>query len=85
MSDKASSESLAATVVANRILGIFVEEAKASMSELLRRREDEEDIFDFEKFIDDQIKRIEATNESSRANNGLLKFMSAITSIGRSI
>ena len=83
--DKPTSESLAAIIVSNRVLDLYTEKAKYCMSELLRRREDEQDPFEFEKFIDDQIKIIEDTNEKSRANNGLITLMSSLSSMGRII
>ena len=81
--NKPTSESLAAIIVSNRALGLYSEEAKGCMSELLRRREDDNDPFDFEKYIDDQIKIIEDSNEKSRAANGLMSLMSTLSSIGR--
>lgn len=72
---KPTSESLAAIIVSNRALGLYKEEAKTCMSELLRRREDENDPFEFEKYIEDQIKIIDDGNEKSRANNGLVTLL----------
>jgi hypothetical protein len=81
--DKPTSESLAAIIISNRVLGLYTEEAKFCMSELMRRREDEKDPFEFEKFIDDQIGIIENVNKKSRDNNGLINLMSSLSSIGR--
>lgn len=81
--DKPTSESLAAIIVSNRVIGLYTEEAKSCMSELLRRREDEQDPFEFEKFIEDQIRIIEDGNEKSRANNGLVTLLSSLSSMGR--
>lgn len=82
---KASSESLAATIIANRTLGLYPDEAKYCISELLRRREDEGDPFDFEKYIDNQIQIIETNNESSRSGNQVMNLMTALSSIGKII
>lgn len=81
--DKPTSESLAAVIVSNRVLGLYSDEAKFCMSELMRRREDEQDPFGFEKFIEDQIQIIEEGNEKSRANNGLATLLSSLSSMGR--
>jgi hypothetical protein len=78
---KPTSESLAATIITNRLLGLFSDEAKFCMSELLRRREDESDGFEFEKYIADQIKTIQDYNESSLSNNGLMNLLSSIGKI----
>jgi len=82
---KPTSESLAAIIISNRVLGLYSEEAKACMSELLRRREDDGDVFEFEKYIDNQIQIIESGNEKSRDNNGLLNLISSLSSVGRMI
>jgi hypothetical protein len=83
--DKPTSKSLAAIIVSNRVLGLYTEKAKYCMSELLRRREDEQDPFEFEKFIEDQIRIIEDSNEKSKANNGLMTLMTSLSSMGRII
>ena len=75
---KQTSESLAATIISNRVLGLFSDEAKFCMSELLRRREDENDLFDFEKYIEDQIKIIENNNNQSMSDNGLVNLVSLV-------
>jgi hypothetical protein len=85
MSEKSISESLAAIVIANRVLGLFSDEAKSCMSELLRRREDDRDPFDFEKYIDDQIGAIEIRNEESRKDNVLMTFLSSLSSVRKSL
>ena len=81
--DKPTSESLAAVIVSNRILGLCTDEAKFCMSELMRRREDEQDPFEFEKFIEDQIKIVDDNNEKSRSNNGLATLLSSLSSMGK--
>lgn len=80
-----TSESLAATIVANRILGLYQEESKQCMSELLRRKEDENDQFDFESYIKNQIDNIESINDESRNNNGLTRLMEVLSSFRRII
>ena len=80
-----TSESLVAIIVSHRVLGLYQEEAKTCMSELLRRREDDNDPFEFEKYIEDQIKIIDDGNEKSRANNGLVTLLSSLSSLGRII
>jgi hypothetical protein len=82
---KPTSESLAAIVISNRVLGLYSDEAKACMSELLRRREDEGDAFEFEKYISDQIAIVDGVNEKSREGNGLLNLISTLSSVGRMI
>lgn len=83
--NKPTSESLAAIIISNRVLGLYSDEAKICMSELLRRREDDNDPFEFEKYISDQIQIIESGNDKSKDNNGLLNFVSALSSVGRMI
>ena len=83
--NKPTSESLAAIIISNRVLGLYSDEAKTCMSELLRRREDDNDPFEFEKYISDQIQIIESGNDKSKDNNGLLNFVSALSSVGRMI
>jgi hypothetical protein len=75
---KETSKSLAAIIISNRILGLYSEKAKSCMSELLRRREDDGDLFEYEKYIEDQIQIIEDKNELSRANNGLFNMISSV-------
>jgi hypothetical protein len=81
--NKNSSESLAAIIVTNRILGLCKEEAKYCMCELLRRREDENDPFLFEEYIENKIKEIQNTNDEAVNNNGFVRFLSTISSIGK--
>jgi hypothetical protein len=81
--DKPTSESLAAVIVSNRVLGLCPDEAKSCMSELMRRREDEQDPFEFEKFIEDQIRIVDENNEKSRANNGLATLLASLSSMGK--
>ena len=76
-----TSESLVAIIVSNRILNLYHEESKCAMSELLRRREDDGDIFEFEKNIDEQVLLIEETISKSIDNNGFLSLISAIGKI----
>ncbi|MCK9567634.1 hypothetical protein M0R72_01630 [Candidatus Pacearchaeota archaeon] len=83
--DKTTSESLAAIVISNRILGLYSDEAKVCMSELLRRREDDGDSFEFEKYINDQIEIVNGLNDKSREGNGLINLISSLSSIGRMI
>ncbi len=78
-----SSESLAAVIISNRLLGLFSDQAKICMSELLRRREDEGDLFKFEEYIDNQIKIIQDENEKAFANNGLMSLLSSISKVGK--
>lgn len=85
MNKESTSESLAAIIVANRVLGLYSDEAKYCMSELLRRREDEGDSFEFEKFIDEKISLIEASNEESRKGNVLMTVLSSLSSVGKSV
>jgi len=82
---KETSESLAAIIISNRILGLYSEKAKSCMSELLRRREDDGDLFEYEKYIEDQIQIIEDKNELSRANNGLFNMISSLSLVGKMI
>jgi polyhydroxyalkanoate synthesis regulator phasin len=77
---KTSSESLAAIIITNRVLNLYKDEAKQCMSELLRRREDEDDTFEFEKYIDDQIQKIEDENKNIQ-NKGLQNLVSSILAI----
>lgn len=83
--NKATSESLAATIISNRILGLNLEQSKICMSELLRRREEENDQFEFEKYIDEKIKLINDTNKNAVSNNEIMKFMSLISSVGKQL
>lgn len=83
--DKPTSESLAAIIISNRILGLYSDEAKVCMSELLRRREDDGDTFEFEKYITDQIAIVNVANEKSREGNGLMNLISTLSSVGRMI
>ena len=78
-----TSESLAAVIISNRLLGLFSDQAKVCMSELLRRREDEGDLFKFEEYIANQIKTIQDNNEQASANNGLMSLLSSISKIGK--
>jgi len=52
---KNDSKALAVTIIAYRILGLYKEEAKFCMMELMRRKQ-KGDIFDFESFIKDGVK-----------------------------
>jgi len=78
-----TSESLAAIIISNRVLGLYQEESKSCMSELLRRREDDGDTFEFEKYIEEKIKIIYDGNEKSRANNGFMSLLSSLSSLGK--
>jgi hypothetical protein len=80
--DKPSSESLAAIIVTSRVLGLFSEDSKKCMSELLKRK-DEGDIFDYESYISNQIKIIEDTNNKSKNDNGFMKLLSSLSSMGK--
>jgi len=77
---KSSSESLAAIIISNRVLGLFSEEAKSCMSELMRRREEDQDSFEFEKYIDEQIKIIENNNEKSKSGKEFTSLLSSFRS-----
>ena len=82
---KPTSESLAAIIITNRVLGLYSEEAKSCMSELLRRRDDDGDTFEFEKYIETNIQTIESGNNKSKDNNGLLNLISSLSSVGKMI
>lgn len=83
LDQKHSSESLAAIIVTNRVLGLCKEEAKYCMCELLRRREEENDPFLFEEYINNKIEEIKNTNDEAINNNGFVRFLSTISSIGK--
>jgi hypothetical protein len=51
---KTNSENLASMIVIYRVLGIFKEEAKLCMIELMKRKENDDD-FDFESFINENV------------------------------
>lgn len=75
---KTSSESLAAIIVANRTLGLFKSQARDAMIELMRRREDEHDDFDFNKFIAEKLNEI----PKSQLNPDVIKLMSSLSMLG---
>jgi len=75
--DKPTSQSLAAKVVAYRALGLFKDEARLAMAELVQRR-DEGDDFEYEKYIEDKLKEI----PKSQVNSEVVKFLSSIAHIG---
>lgn len=72
--DKPSSESLAAIIVASRAFGLFKPQARDAMIELMRRKEEENDNFDFNKFITEKLNDI----PKSQLNPDVIKFMSSI-------
>lgn len=69
------SEGLASIIVAYRSLGLFKDDAKNAMAELMRRK-DEGNIFDFEKFISDEIKKLPQPTIPNEALS-MLKAISA--------
>ncbi len=74
--NKIDSKTLAATIVAYRYLGLNKDRAKKSMQELLLR-ENKGDSFNYEKYIQDQIKELpdlsELKNKRKSSSNDLLK------------
>lgn len=71
---KDNSESLAARVVVFRMLGSFKEEAKVAMAELMRRKQSG-DNFDFENFIENQVKENSIDLKIPSFNNLKRNFM----------
>lgn len=57
MLEQAQSEALAAHVVLYKVLGLYKDSALACMAELARRRKNGED-FDYENFIEVEIKKL---------------------------
>lgn len=51
------SEGLASIVVVYRTFGLFKDDAKNAMAELMRRKDDG-DLFEFENFITDEIEKL---------------------------
>jgi hypothetical protein len=78
-----SSESLAAVVVTYRVLGLYKEHARVCMMELMRRKDEDQDPFDFEKFIDEKSKDIVVESEKYKINKELNSLLSAVSSIGK--
>lgn len=77
LEDKPTSEALAATIVAYRVLGIFKEEAKVAMSELARREADG-DSFNYEQYIKSKL----ADVPKPELNEDAIKLMTSITRTG---
>ena len=69
------SETLAAIIVANRVLGSFKDEARLAMIELMKRKK-EGDLFDFNKFIEDEIASI------PQPDKDVSQLISSISKIG---
>lgn len=63
-----SSELLAAIIVSNRVIGLFVEESRSAMIELMTRRQLGSD-FDFETYISEKIKQITPEKNPNIDNN----------------
>jgi hypothetical protein len=73
-----SSESLAAIVVAFRYFGLYKDEARNAMIELMRRK-DSGDSFDFEKFINEKFINIPKSN----IDPNMVRFLNSLSIIGR--
>lgn len=76
MSEKPTSQALAAIVVAHRTLGGFKTEAKSAMAELVFRRKQEGDDFDYEKYIEEKIAALPKQEIPGQALN-MLSFLGA--------
>jgi hypothetical protein len=77
MESEPTSQSLAAIVVAYRILGICKDEAKSSMIELMKRKENGDE-FDFELYISEKLAQI----PKSELNPTIIQTLSTISSVG---
>jgi len=72
-----SSESLAATVVAYRALGVFKSESREAMIELMQRKKDGDE-FDYEKYISEKTAMV----PSEGVPDGIKNFLSTMTMMG---
>jgi hypothetical protein len=77
--EKPTSESLAAVIVCTRLFGINKDEAKVCMSELLRRREEDNDIFDFENYINEKVNNIQNQTKQFESKN----ILSGLSLLGK--
>lgn len=76
-SNDKTSEGLASIVVAYRAFGIFKNEARDAMSELILRK-DRDDPFDYEKFIASELEKLPKPN----IPNEVIKIMKTLSSPG---
>jgi hypothetical protein len=77
-----SSELLAAIIVSNRVIGLFVDESRSAMIELMTRRQLGSD-FDFETYINEKIKQITPEKSSNVDNNLINNSISLIQRFSR--
>jgi hypothetical protein len=68
------SESLAATIVAYRFLGLCKTESRNAMIELMRRK-NLGDLFDYEQYISDKLLSLSKLNKNSSDINNLLSLL----------